>query len=151
MKHWIKRTLATALGATLVMGSLAACAGHHRGNMTDADLAAKQIKMVDFAGKKLDLSEVQKQHLSTLATALRAQRTALMGEATDPLSGLQNLVAGTTLDRTKAQAMIEEKMVAVRSKSPDVVTAAADFFDSLNPAQQQQVRDLMQRRRGWRG
>jgi len=33
-----------------------------------------------------------------------------------------------------------------------VIAAAADFFDSLNPAQQQKVRDFMERGgRRWRG
>ena len=30
-----------------------------------------------------------------------------------------------------------------------VVQAMADFYDSLNPDQQQKVRELMQRRKGW--
>ena len=151
MKHWIKRTLATALGATLVIGSLSACSGHRDGTMTEADMAAKQIKMVDYAGKKLDLNDAQKQRLSVLGDKLREQRTALMGKTTDPRAELQSLVAGTTLDKAKAQAMVDEKTGALRSKSPEVITAAADFYDSLNPTQPQQVRDLMQRRRGWRG
>jgi periplasmic protein CpxP/Spy len=152
MKHWIKRTLLTALGATLVLGSLAACSGgRHGGNMSEADMTAKQMKMVDYAGKKLDLSDAQKQRLSVLGDKLREQRTALMGKTTDPRAELQSLVAGTTLDKAKAQAMVEEKTGALRSKSPEVIAAAADFYDSLNPAQQQQVRDLMQRRRGWGG
>ena len=152
MKHWIKRTLVTALGATLVIGSLSACSGgRHGGTMSDADMAAKQIKMVDYAGKKLDLNDAQKQRLNVLADKLREQRKALMGAATDPRAELQSLVAGTTLDKAKAQAMVDEKTGALRSKSPEVIAAAADFYDSLNPAQQQQVRDLMQRRRGWRG
>ena len=29
--------------------------------------------------------------------------------------------------------------------------AMGDFYDSLNPGQQQKVRELMQRRRGWMG
>ncbi len=151
MKHWIKRTLATALGATLVIGSLSACSSHRHGNMSEADIAAKQTKMVDYAGKKLDLNDAQKQRLSVLAGILREQRTALMGKTTDPRAELQSLVAGTTLDKAKAQAFVDEKTGALRSKSPEVIAAAADFYDSLNPAQQQQVRDLMQRRRGWGG
>ena len=44
------------------------------------------------------------------------------------------------------------KLAQVLSGTPAaVIAAAADFYDSLNPAQQQQVRDLMQRRRGWGG
>ncbi len=151
MKHWIKRTLATALGATLVIGSLSACSSHSHGNMSEADMATKQAKMVDYAGKKLDLNDVQKQRLSVLGDKLREQRTALMGKTTDPRAEFQSLVAGTTLDKAKAQAMVDEKTSALRSKSPEVIAAAADFYDSLNPAQQQQVRELMQRRRGWRG
>jgi periplasmic protein CpxP/Spy len=148
MKHWIKRTLVTALGATLVLGSLSACSGgRHGGNMSEADMTAKQIKMVDYAGKKLDLNDAQKQRLSVLGDKLREQRTALMGK-TEVRTDLQSIVAGTTLDKAKAQAMIEEKTTALRSKSPEVIAAAADFYDSLNPAQQQQVRDLMQRRKG---
>ena len=152
MKHWIKRTLATALGATLVIGSLSACSsGHHGSSMSDADMATKQAKMVDYAGKKLDLNEAQKQRLSVLGNKLREQRTALMGATTDPRAELQSLVAGTTMDKAKAQALVDEKTSALRSKSPEVIAAAADFYDSLNPAQQQQVRELLQRRKGWRG
>ena len=152
MKHWIKRTLATALGATLVLGSLAACSGgRHGGTMSETDMTAKQIKMVDYAGKKLDLNDAQKQRLSVLGDKLREQRTALMGK-TAVRAELQSIVAGTTLDKAKAQALIEDKIGALRSKSPEVIAAAADFYDSLNPAQQQQqVRDLLQRRRLGRG
>ena len=152
MKLWIKRTLATALGATLVIGSLSACSGgRHGGKMTETDMSEKQTKMVEYAGKKLDLNDAQKQRLSVLGDKLREQRTALMGKTTDPRTELQSLVAGTTLDKAKAQALVEEKTGALRSKSPEVIAAAADFYDSLNPAQQQQVRDLMQRRRGFGG
>lgn len=114
-------------------------------------MATKQTKMVDIADKKLDLNDAQKQRLNVLADKLREQRTALMGKTTDPRADLQSLVAGATLDKAKAQAMVDEKTSALRSKSPEVIAAAADFYDSLNPAQQQQVRDLMQRRRLWRG
>ncbi len=151
MKHWTKRTLVTALGATLVLGSLAGCSGgHHGSTMTEADMTARQIKILDYASKKLDLTDAQTQRLDMLADKLREQRTALMGK-TEMRAELQMLVASTTLDKAKAQAMVDEKTGALRSKSPEVIAAAADFYDSLNPAQQQQVRDLMQRRRSWRG
>ena len=151
MKLWIKRSLATVLGATLVIGSLSACSGgRHDANMSESDLATRQAKMIDYAGKKLDLNDMQKQRLNVLGDKLREQRTALVGK-TEVRAELQSLVAGTTMDRVKAQALVEEKTGVLRSKSPEVISAAADFYDSLNPAQQQRVRDLMQRRKGWRG
>ena len=107
--------------------------------------------MIDYAGKKLELNDAQKQRLATLAAKLQEQRTALMGATQNPRAELQALVAGDKLDKTRAQALIEEKTGALRSKSPEVLAAAADFYDNLNPAQQQQIRDLMNRRRGWGG
>ena len=57
-------------------------------------------------------------------------------------------VLGATLD--KAKDLVEEKTGALRSQSPEVIAAAADFFENHNPTQQQQqVRDLTARRRGW--
>jgi periplasmic protein CpxP/Spy len=150
MRLWIKRTLLGVFGATVLAGGLSACGGHRHGwNMSEADTAEFRTKLVERAGKKLDLNDAQKQRLTVLADKLREQRVALIGKTTDPRAEMQSLLAGTTLDRVRAQALIEEKTAAIRTKSPDVVAAAADFFDSLNPSQQQQVRDLLSRRHGW--
>ena len=155
MKTWIKRTM-VAMGAVLVVGGLSACAGgRHGGHIGEGrgegDSAARQAKMVDYAGKKLDLNDTQKQRLNVLGDKLREQRASLMGASKDPRADVQALVAGDKLDRTKAQALVDDKMSAIKTKSPELIAAAADFYDSLNPAQQQQVRDLMNRKRGWRG
>ncbi len=151
MKTWIKRTL-VAMGAVLVVGGLSACAGgRHGGHMSEGDSAARQAKMVDYAGKKLDLNDAQKQRLNVLGERLREQRASLMGASKDPRADIQALVAGDKMDRTKAQALVDDKTSAIKTKSPELIAAAADFYDSLNPAQQQQIRDLMNRKRGWRG
>ena len=63
---------------------------------------------------------------------------------------MQSLVAGAQFDRAKAQALVQQKTDALRSGSPEVIAALGDFYDSLNPAQQQKVRDFMSRRGGWR-
>ena len=105
-------------------------------------------RIIERAGKTLAFDDAQKQKLGVLADTLREQRTAFAG-ATDARADLQALVAGPKFDRSNAQAMVEAKTAAVRGKSPDVIAAAADFFDSLKPEQQQQVRDFMNKRRGW--
>ena len=151
MKTWIKRTL-VAMGAVLMVGGLSACAGgRHGGHMSEGDSAARQAKMVDYAGKKLDLNDAQKQRLNVLGERLREQRASLMGASKDPRADIQALVAGDKMDRTKAQALVDDKTSAIKTKSPELIAAVADFYDSLNPAQQQQIRDLMNRKRGWRG
>jgi PleD family two-component response regulator len=57
---------------------------------------------------------------------------------------MKALVAGDKFDKARAQALVTEKTTAVQTKSPEVIAALADFYDSLNPAQQQKVRDFME-------
>jgi periplasmic protein CpxP/Spy len=156
MSFRFKRIVLATLGglaAIVTLGAMTGCGGHAHGRYSSdpAAMAERQAKMVNYASRKLDLNEVQKKHLSALADKLQQQRAALAGGDPDPRDALKALVAGDKLDRTKAQALVNDKTSAIQSKSPELIAAAADFYDSLNPAQQQQVRDLMNRRRGWGG
>ena len=147
MKSWIRRTLYGALGATVLAGSLAGCAGH-RERWHEGDGSAFRARMVERVGHKLDLDAAQKQKLEVLAQTLQAQRQAVRGPA-DPRAQFRALFAGDKLDQSGAHRLLDEKMNAVRMGSPEVIAAAADFFDHLRPAQQQQVRDFMARERRW--
>ena len=151
MNRWIKRTLYGAFGATILLGGLAACGHHTHGSwqMSEADSAKMRDRVIERATKELKLDDAQKQRLEGLADKVRQQRMALTAGATDPRDEMRALVAGTRFDRERAQAFIEGKTAAVRTQSPEVVAAAADFYDSLRPEQQAQVREFMDKRRGW--
>ena len=154
MRPWIKRTFIGLFSATVLLGGLTACGHGHHGNwqMSDADAQKMRERMIDRVSRELTLDDAQKQRLGVLADKLREQRLALVGSTTDPRAELQALVTGTTFDRARAQALVESKTNAVRTKSPEVITAMADFYDSLKPEQQQKVREFMTKRRsGWRG
>ena len=149
MRRWFKRSLIGLFGATLVVGSLSGCSSYrHHGNWSEADVGQIRTKILDRAGKELELDATQKERLAVLADTIQAQRAAFRAGG-EPHTELQSLVAGTRFDREKAQALVEAKTGAVRAKSPEVIAAAADFYDSLRPDQQQKVRDFMNRRRGW--
>jgi Spy/CpxP family protein refolding chaperone len=90
-----------------------------------------------------------KKRLATLGDKLYEQRTALIGQTKDPRAEMKALVAGATFDKARAQALVTEKTTALQSKSPEVIAALADFYDSLNAAQQQKVRDYMEGRGHW--
>jgi len=63
---------------------------------------------------------------------------------------VQSLVAGPTFDRVKAKAFVDAKTSAIQTKSPELIAAFGDFYDSLKPEQQQKVREFMSRgRHGW--
>ena len=152
MKTWIQRTLLGVFGGAIALGALTAC-GHHRHpgpGASQEEQARWRDHMVDRVAKRLDLNAEQKQKLNALAAKLHEQRLAIRG-ATDPRAEVQALVAGAKFDRTRAQAFVNEKAAAVTARSPEVVAALGDFYDSLNPEQQAKVREFMQRGRGrWR-
>jgi periplasmic protein CpxP/Spy len=150
-RRWIKRSLLTLGATTVLLGGLAACSHRHGpGSMSEADMTEMRERVISKAERELSLDAAQKAKLVVLADALQAQRLALMADGKPPRAELQALVAGATFDRARAQALVEAKTSAVRDKAPAVVTAMADFYDSLQPAQQQKLREFMDRGRGWR-
>ncbi len=153
MKTWIKRTLITLAGALALGGTVAACAHrNHHGwrQISAADAMDMKNKVVDRVGSKLNLDTAQKAKLGTLADRLREGRNAVVRSSADPRAELQALMAGPTFDRNKASSLIAGKVAAVTTQSPAVVAAMADFYDSLKPEQQAQVREFL-KQRGQRG
>lgn len=152
MKPWIQRSLIGLFGGALVVGSLGACSSYRHGWHSD-DPTAFRTKMVERVGSRLDLDAAQKQKLTALADTLQKQRLAMRGAggAGEPRAQFMALFAGSTLDQAAANRLIDEKAAVLRSGSPEVIAAAADFFDHLNAAQQQKVREFMDRGgRRWR-
>jgi Spy/CpxP family protein refolding chaperone len=105
--------------------------------------------MVDKVAGRLDLNAEQKKNLQNLGDTLYAQRTALIGQTKDPRAEMKTLVAGDKFDAVRAQALITDKTTVLQSKSPEVIAAMALFYNSLNPAQQQKLRDVMDGRSRW--
>lgn len=155
MKPWIKKTLIGLTSATLLVAGLTACGsrgGHHeRGPMSEERVGDMRSKVIERVSDKLDLNEAQKQKLGLLADEMIAQRKAMRGDSADPRSEMKALVAGATFDRARAQTLLTQKTAVVQAGGPKVIAAMADFYDSLNPTQQAQVRERLEKRRGWRG
>ncbi len=150
MRKWIKRTLIGVLGASVLIGGIAACShrmhSHWGGaHMSETERVEWRAKMVERAGSKLDLDAAQKLKLTALADTLAAKRKTVIGQTTDPRAEVKALIAGERFDRASAQALVEGKTTALREASPAVITAAADFYDSLNAGQQQKLREFLDR------
>jgi protein CpxP len=94
------------------------------------------------------LNEAQKAKLADLAAKLQAQRAALAGQP-GPRAQIETLVSGDKFDRAAAQALMARTTAAIESRSPELIAAMADFYDSLDARQQAKVREYLQHRRGW--
>lgn len=156
MRTWIKRTLIGVFSATVLAGGLAACGQRHHGwggaPVSAEDAAKWRERILERAGKELQLDDAQKQKLGAVFDRLREQRNAFVGSTQNPRAELRALVSGEKFDKARAQALIDDKTNAIRSGSPQTIDALADFYDSLKPEQQARLREWMdQRGRGrWR-
>ena len=91
MKIWIKRSLITLFGVTLLAGGLTACGHRMHSPMSDEKVAEVRVKMIDRAGKDLELNEAQKAKLGVLADRLREQQLALRGQGSLPVGAKGNV------------------------------------------------------------
>lgn len=154
MKPWIKRSLIALTSATVVFGGLTACSsrGDHARGWSDERITEMRGKAVEKISDKLELNAGQKAKLEALADEMIASRKAMRGESGDVRTDLQALIAGDKFDRSKAQQMLDQKTQALQGSGPKVLAAFGDFYDSLNPEQQKQVREKLERRgHGWWG
>ena len=153
MKPWIKKTLIGITAATVVLGGLTACGSrgdHHGSGWSDERVTEMRGKAVERISDKLELNAVQQQKLGVLADELIAQRKAWRAQGGEPRAEIKALIAGDKFDRSAAQGLLERKTQQVQGAGPKVIAAMADFYDSLNPEQQKQVRErLDQRGHGW--
>ena len=148
MKPWLKKTLFTVFGASIVLGGLTACGsrGDHARGWSEERVTEMRGKAIERISSKLELNAEQKQKLGVLADEMIASRKAFRGEGADPRADFKALVAGEKFDRAKAQSLLDQKTAAVQGNAPKVLTALADFYDSLNPEQQRQVREKLDKR-----
>jgi Spy/CpxP family protein refolding chaperone len=154
MKPWIKKTLIGLAGATVLVGGLTACGGrdhHDHAGMSPERVMEMRGKVIERVSDKLELNEAQKLKLGVLADEMIAQRKALRGDSAEPRAEMKALVAGEKFDRTRAQTLLTQKTEVVQAGGPKVIAAMADFYDSLNPTQQAEVRERLEKRRGWWG
>lgn len=150
MKTWIKRTLIGIVGGAVLLGGLAACGqrheGWHRSQISQEDAAKWRERLLERAGKELQLDAGQKLKLGAAFDQLRQHRNTVVASLADPRAEMRALVGGERLDRARAQAWVDEKTQVLRGDSPRTIGALADFYDSLRPDQQAKLRAWLDRR-----
>lgn len=154
MKTWIKRSLIGLGTATFVLLGVSACGhrdGHSRGGWSETKITEMRAKALDKVEDKLKLDASQKVKLGVLADEMLAARQAVRGQQGGAREQLASLIAGPRFERGQAQQMLDQKMGVMQNSGPKLLDAFAGFYDSLEPEQQQQVRQTMTKRGGWWG
>lgn len=152
MKNWLKRTLVGVAVSSALFGSLAAYSqgvGFHHGPPSAEQMAQHEARMLEHIGKRLNLDANQAAKLKVLGDLMLADHAPQAGA--DPHAAMATLIAGNTFDRAGAQALVNKHVAKIQADSPALITAGGDFFDSLNAAQQAQVREFAAKHHGFFG
>ncbi|KQV48236.1 hypothetical protein ASC95_20000 [Pelomonas sp. Root1217] len=99
--------------------------------------------LLNRVGAKLDLDAEQHRKLGAWLEQLQHQRDTMRGLARGP--EVAGLFAAEQFAREPAQQLLDAKLDALRAAGPGLVTAFADFFDSLDDEQRQALRFMMRR------
>ena len=129
-----KKFIIGTLFSVVTLGGLVAVAGPgHHGKFGGMN-AEKAERIVERVSSKLELNDLQKQNLVSLKDTvleLKAKNKPQM----DRKAFIQSLLAKPVLDETAILAKIQERTNMMNQVSPQVVTALANFTNSLSDEQ----------------
>ena len=104
----------------------------------------------DRISSRLDLNETQRQKLSNLGDTLVDLRQQWVETRKQGRGELIALLDEPSLNRERAESLLGSWHRSWTERSPELIAAFADFSDSLNPEQREQLREFIEKRSGSR-
>jgi len=129
MKHIKKIVIGTLIIGTATLG---ASAYANKGD-------GFQQRMIERVAKRLDLNDVQQEALNGLTQELSETRELMRGQQGDMRTEIVHLLSAPTLDQGKALSLIIDRAAALQNNAPELVAAAAVFFDGLDETQKEKI------------
>lgn len=140
-KKWLAGILAAVIGVT-AFGTVAIA--KNKGGMHGERL----IKVIS---EKLSLDEGQTVALEALRVEIKETHEAMSTDRETAKAEIAGLLAADSFDQDRALQMINDRVNAVQTNAPDVVSAAAVFFDGLNAEQKSQIQEFIEKKGKRRG
>lgn len=140
MKRLTKISLIGA-GALVALTTISGCS-HFRSPESRAEW------MVDRVSSKLELNETQQAKLKSLSDEMLSTRKEMKLKFGDSREQVAALFEQSVLDQGKAVSIVKSHTKMVDEKAPVMVSAFADFYDSLDVEQQAEVREFIQEHKG---
>ena len=136
-----KKTVISLIGATILISAISACNrspwSHHSSANPEKTVAWIKEEIDD----RLDLTDSQNIELDALADQLVILYKERKAVKNSQKTIARELFTSPTMDQTKALALVTEHTQFVSQKAPEVISAVAQFTDSLSAEQKQQIGD----------
>ena len=100
-------------------------------------------KMIERISNKLELTDNQAAALTAFGAELRETRDLMRGgEDGNMRTELTALISADTFDQGAALTMITDRAAALQANAPELVAAAALFFDGLSAEQKAEIQEF---------
>ena len=136
-----KKIIISLVGATILVSAISACnrsPWSHHGSANPEKTVTWIKEEID---DRLDLTESQNIELDALADQLIVLYKERKAVKDNQKTIARELFTSPTMDQTKALALVTDHTQYVSQKAPEVISAVAQFTDSLSAEQKQQIGD----------
>lgn len=114
-------------GAALLATSIVAC---NRGTAEE-----RGERMVQKVTEELALTEIQQTRLSEVKNEFLEMRKTMRSNREQRQADIQAMLKQPTLDRNKANSIVNQHIETIHSRSPVIIDAIGNFYDSLDETQ----------------
>ena len=131
-----KRTIIYMTGIALLTTSIVAC---HRGTPEE-----RGERMVQKVAEELELTETQQARLSEVKDEFLDTRKTMRSNREQTKTDIQAMLKQATLDRSKANSIVNQHIETIHSRSPVIIDAIGNFYDSLDDAQRAELTEFIE-------
>ncbi|NVK32746.1 MAG: periplasmic heavy metal sensor [Gammaproteobacteria bacterium] len=143
---WGKRILVASAAVVALGGTVGAVKAYSWHSMEKGErVEHMRGKAKERMTKHLDLTEAQQTEFEQLTQVFATQFQLNTGGMQAWPEQIKSVVGGPTFDRAAANQFLSERLSAIATAQPEIINAAADFYDSLNPEQQAQIRERLEK------
>lgn len=132
------KPMKTIIISTLIIGTVALGASAYANRGGDRF----QNHMIEKITKRLELTDTQVMALDNLVDEVIETRQLMKGDGENMRTEISGLVASDTFDQGKALSMINDRAAALQNNAPELVAAAAVFFDGLDSTQKEEINNF---------
>ena len=123
-------------GIALLTTSIVAC---NRGTPEE-----RSERIVQKVTEELALTETQQTRLSDVKNEFLDMRKTMRSNREQTQTDIQAMLKQPTLDRNKANSIVNQHIETIHSRSPAIIDAIGNFYDSLDDAQRAELREFIE-------
>ena len=135
-----KRTIVIITAGTLLIGGVAAC--KHKMHSASAEERGEWV--VDKVSKELELNDSQRIKLVEVKDQFIAVRKSTRSDREEARKEVLAMLKQPTMDREKVNALVNQKIAIVSEKSPSIIDAIGNFYDSLDDSQRAELSEFIE-------